>query len=182
MRMGPINFSPHDSPGVLVEGADCPPVLMEAHTPPYYLEFLERYGMEKQGDLFAWRAFRSQIGEGLSKIPAELLDVAEMARRFAGVTIRKVRMEDWDAEIAAAHHLFNATLSHLPEHIPTSEAEFSRLGDQIRPFVNPDLAFFAEAEGEPVAFLVALPDLNRALVHLDGRLFPFGCHHHSRTC
>jgi len=29
-------------------------------------------------------------------------------------------------------------------------------------------------EGEPVGFCVAIPDVNRALIHLNGRLFPLG--------
>jgi hypothetical protein len=31
---GPTSFSDNDSPGVLVEATDCPPVILEAHTPP----------------------------------------------------------------------------------------------------------------------------------------------------
>lgn len=31
---GPTNFGPSDTPSVLIKGADCPPVVLEAHTPP----------------------------------------------------------------------------------------------------------------------------------------------------
>jgi len=171
---GPTSFSNNDCPGVLIEGYDCPPVMMEAHTPLYYKDFLERYGMEKDHDLFAWRAFRSQIGEELKNIPPELARVAEVAQRMTGVTIRKVRMENWDEEITTAHHLFDTTLRHIPDHIPMTGAEFRRLANQIRPFLDPDLALFAEMEGKPVGFCIAIPDLNRVLIHLNGRLFPFG--------
>ena len=34
---------------------------------------------EKDHDLFAWRAFREQIGDELEKIPADLAHVAERA-------------------------------------------------------------------------------------------------------
>jgi GNAT superfamily N-acetyltransferase len=171
---GPTNFSNNDCPGVLIEGADCPPVMLEAHTPPYYRDFLERYGMEKDHDLFAWRAFRSQIGQELERIPPELARVAEVARQVANVTIRKARMENWDEEIATAHYLFDTTLRHISDHIPMTEAEFRRFADQIRPFLDPDLALFAEVEGKPVGFCVAIPDINRALIRLNGRLFPLG--------
>nr|HID13370.1 N-acetyltransferase [Anaerolineae bacterium] len=171
---GPTNFTNNDCPGVLIEGADCPPVMLEAHTPPYYKDFLERYGMEKDRDLFAWRAFRSQIGEELKNIPPELARVADVARQVANVTIRKVRLEDWDQEIATAHYLFDITLRHIPDHIPLTETEFRRLANQMRPFLDPDLALFAEVEGKPVGFCVAVPDINRVLIHLNGRLFPLG--------
>jgi hypothetical protein len=32
----------------------------------------------------------------------------------------------------------------------------------------------AEHEGRPIGFSLALPDINQALIHLNGRLFPFG--------
>jgi GNAT superfamily N-acetyltransferase len=171
---GPTSFTANDCPGVLVEGADCPPVMLEAHTPPYYKDFLERYGMEKENDLFAWRAFRSQIGEELKNIPPQLTRVADVARKVANVTIRKIRMDKWDEEISTAHYLFDTTLRHLPDYIPMTEAEFRHFADQMRPFLDPDLALVAEYEGKPVGFCIAIPDVNRALIHLNGRLFPLG--------
>jgi GNAT superfamily N-acetyltransferase len=55
-----------------------------------------------------------------------------------------------------------------------SEEQFRRFADDLRPLVDPDLALFAEVEGKPVGFAVALLDPNRVLIHLNGRLFPFG--------
>jgi len=171
---GPTSFSSNDRPGVLVAGADCPPVMLEAHNPPYYKDFLERYGMEKDHDLYAWRAFRSQIGEELKNIPPELNRVAEVARKVANVTIRKIRMDDWEDEINTAIDLFNDTLKHLPDYIPLDVAEFRRTADQIRLFLDPDLALFADVNGHAIGFCIAIPDINRAFIHLNGRLFPLG--------
>jgi GNAT superfamily N-acetyltransferase len=169
---GPTNFGDWDCPGVLVGETNCPPVMLEGHTPLYYKDLLEQYGMEKEQDAFAWRAFRSQIGEELKNLPPELLRVADVARQAANVTIRKVRLEKWDEEIATAHYLFNVTLRHLPDYIPITEEEFLRFAGQIRPFLDPDLALFAESDGKVVGFCVAVPDINRVLVRLNGRLFP----------
>lgn len=171
---GPTNSSDNERPGVLIEGADCPPVMLQAHTPPYYKPFLERYGMEKHHDLFAWRAFRWQIGEELEKAYPQVARVADVARRLAHVSFRKMRMDQWDEEIATARYLFNATLDDHPNHVPMTETVFRRMGNQLRPFVDPDLALFAVADGKPVGFCVAFPDINRALIHLNGRLFPLG--------
>jgi GNAT superfamily N-acetyltransferase len=173
LMRGPTNFGQNDSPGVLIEGADCPPVMLEAHTPPYYKDFLERFGMEKYDDLYAWRAFRAQIGQELANLPPMLARVAEAARQAAHVTIRPMRMEDWDQELATALTLFNATLEHLRDHVPLTEEEFRRMANQLKPFINPALALFAEADGRAVGFCVAIPDINRVLIHLNGRLLPF---------
>ncbi len=171
---GPTNFSNNEAPGVLIEGVNCPPVMLAAHTPAYYKTFLERYGMEKFIDNYAWRAFRSQIGSELENLPPELFRVADAARRRSNVTIRKVRFENWEEEMASAHYLFNITLTHLSDYVPISEEQFRRLADQLRPFLDPDLALFAESDGRPIGFCVAIPDINRVLIHLNGRLFPLG--------
>lgn len=170
---GPMNFNQNENAGVLVEPADCPPVMLEAHTPLYYKDFLERYGMQKDDDLFAWRAFRAQIGEGLKNVPASLLRVAEAARKTTNVTIRKLNLDRWDEEVDIALDLFNRTLDHLPGFIPMRRSDFKKSVDRVRMLVDPDLALFAEVEGKPIGFCIAIPDPNRMLLHLNGRLFPF---------
>ena len=40
--------------------------------------------------------------------------------------------------------------------------------------VDPQLVRIAEADGKPVAFALGLPDMNYAIKHANGRLFPFG--------
>lgn len=171
---GPYSFTRNDRPGVLIEGRDCPPVVLAGHTPPYYKELLEKYGMEKYGDSYAWRAVRSQIGEELQNVPQEILRVAEAARRTNDVTIRKVRMDHWDEDVAIAGYLFNATLSQYRNFIPMSEEQFRRFAEEFRPLLDPDLTLIAEINGQPIGFAVAIPDPNRVLIHLNGRLFPFG--------
>lgn len=173
LMRGPTNFGDNDSPGVLIGGADCPPVMMEAHSPPYYQDFFERYGFEKDHDLYAWRAFREQIGDELEKIPPDLAHVAERARQAANVNIRKLRMDRWDDEVDIALDLFNATLKHLPDFTPMTQDEFGRLAGKVRDFIDPDLALFAEKDGKPIGFAIAVPDINQVLIRLDGRLFPF---------
>jgi GNAT superfamily N-acetyltransferase len=171
---GPTNFGDNDYLGVLVEPTDCAPVMLETHTPLYYHDFLERCEMERDDDLYAWRAFRSQIGEGLQKLPPEISRVAEFARRMTNVAIRTIRMAAWEEEIATAHSLFTTTLHNLTNRAAMTLPEFRRLADQFRPFLDPSLAIFAEVDGESIGFCVAIPDINRALIHLNGRLFPFG--------
>ncbi|MGD2147767.1 MAG: hypothetical protein PVH41_13810 [Anaerolineae bacterium] len=171
---GPTSFTNNDYPGILVEGRDCPPAMLEAHTPPYYQDFLERYGMEKDHDLYAWRVLRCQFEGELKSSMDQVARVADAALDRADATIRKVRLDRWDEEIAVALELFNDTLRHLPDHVPMTETEFQRIASQIRHLLDPDLALFAEVDGRAVAFGIALPDINRVLLHLNGRLFPFG--------
>lgn len=171
---GPTNFSDLDEPGVLIAGADCPPAMLEAHTPSYYQTFLERYGLQKYRDSYAWRVDLVKLGPNLEAIPPEILRIFTAASEKGWVRIRKVRLDDWENEVALVHELFNVTLQHLPEYVPISASEFRRFADPMRQLIDPDLALFAEAEGRTIGFLVAIPDFNRVLWHLNGRLSPFG--------
>ncbi len=169
---GPTSFGEHDSPGVLIGGADCPPALLEGHTPPYYKGFFERYGMEKDHDVYAWRASLEQLGDELEGVPADLVRVAGVSRRVGNATLRRADFGQWDREVAIIHYLFNDTLSNIPDVVPISQAEFRRFADQMRLFLDPELVLFAEVEGQAVGFCVLIPDINCVLRRLNGRLFP----------
>lgn len=171
---GPTNFGMIDEPGVLIAGADCPPALLEAHTPPYYREFLERYGMVKYRDQYAWRVSLPDLGHNLERIPEQVWRVFEAARERGDVRIRRLRLEDWDNEVALVHELYNTCHSHVPDHMPMTTEMFRRFANRMKPLLDPDLVLFLEADGKPVGFFVAIPDFNRVLWRMNGRLWPFG--------
>jgi len=168
---GPMNFSTNDefaSPGVLVEGFDTPPVVMMSHNPPYYGRLMDVAGMGKAKDLLAYWVE--------PVIPERLRVTMERLTRRAGVRIRSLRMKDLQEEVRRVQEVYNAAWSRNWGFVPMTEAEFHHMAKELKPVVDPDLVLLAEKEdGEPVGFLLALPDLNRAFRHLpDGRLFPFG--------
>jgi len=55
-----------------------------------------------------------------------------------------------------------------------TDHEVAHFGKQLKPIVFEDLIRIAELDGEPVAFMMTLPDLNEALKPLNGALYPFG--------
>jgi len=46
--LGPMNFGVYDEIGILVQGFDSPPLVMNLHNPPYYSTLLEGIGFEKE--------------------------------------------------------------------------------------------------------------------------------------
>ena len=62
----------------------------------------------------------------------------------------------------------------MRNHVPMDEREFKRFVEDLKRVIDFDLVFFAEVDGEPVGFSAAIPDINRALKAVDGRLFPLG--------
>ena len=172
---GPYNPGANDEIGLLVEGHNTRPALMEGHTPPYYVELVEATGFNKLWDTVAWLSvFPPQARRVEDVIPPKLLRTAQWAASRSQARLRPVDLSHWEAEVAVACQIYNAALAHLPNQVPFPEAEFQHMSASFKPLVDPALAFFAEVDGEPVGFALTLPDLNEALQHVNGRLWPFG--------
>ncbi len=171
---GPFYFSMDDSPGVLIEGFDRPPVLLCGHSPPYYADLLERYGLVKYRDAYAYAIDLTAFDGDVANLLPKILRVAEAVRRKTGVQVRSLRKEDWDAEVAQVMHLVNEAMGHMRNHVPMDEQEFTRFVEELRRVIDFDLVFFAEIDGQPVGFAATIPDVNQALKDADGRLFPLG--------
>lgn len=169
---GPFNFSTNDelsSPGVLVDGFDTPPAVMMSHNPPYYARLLEGAGLAKAKDLIAYWIPSPDLPERVTS------GMQRLARRM-GASIRSLRMKELEREVERIQEVYNAAWSRNWGFVPMTEAEFKHLAKELKPVVDPDLCLIAEkADGEPIGFLLALPDLNRAIKHLpSGRMLPFG--------
>ncbi|HSL72814.1 MAG TPA: hypothetical protein VK864_21355 [Longimicrobiales bacterium] len=167
---GPMNFSTNDelcSPGVLVDGFDTPPMVMMAHTPPYYARLLEAAGYRKEKDLYAYWV----NGE---TTPDRLKQALERLRRNEAIEIRTINLKDFDREVARVKQIYNSAWERNWGFVPMTDAEFDFMAKQLRPIVEPRFVLIGEVKGEPVAFAIELPDLNQAFKHMNGRLFPIG--------
>jgi GNAT superfamily N-acetyltransferase len=167
---GPFNFSTNDelySPGVLVEGFEHPPVMLMAHTPPYYARLLEESGFVKARDLLSFWI------EG--EVPPERLlrGVAHMKARH-NVVVRPLDLRRFKEEIGRIKEIYHSAWERNWGFVPMTDPEFDYLAGSLRPVVDPRFCVLAEIEGEPVAFGLQLPDLNRAMKAMNGRLLPLG--------
>ncbi len=173
---GPYNPSADDEPGILVEGFDTLPAVMEAHNPPYYARLLESAGMRKHQQMFA-RLLERPPGNHpfLEDAAPRLRRAIEIARRRdRGVTVRTLDRRRWDTDIRTACRLFNAALGYLPEFVSVSEEEFLAMAEALKPVLDDDLALLAEVDGRPAGFGLAIPDVNQALRFARGSLGPLG--------
>lgn len=165
---GPFSFSINDESGVLVEGFEAPPYLMMPHNPPYYDGLLRAAGFQKAKDLLAWSY------DPTRPVPEAARMVAEAVREHPGLRIRTVRRWRLREDLGIILRVFNEAWSRNWGFVPLTEAEIAHAAAQMRWFLEPELALIAEVDGRPAAISLAIPNLNEALVGLDGRLFPFG--------
>lgn len=149
---GQYSCATHERQGVLVEGFDHPPTVELTHNPPYYGEFLERYGFSKAKDYIAYTL---QVRR--AEDPA-LRRLAEGAKSRHGISTRPVVLQDLRAEVERIIDIYNDAWSANWGFVPVTKAEADALADTLVPIVDPLLIRFGYVDGERVAVLGALPD------------------------
>ncbi len=171
---GPYNFTASEEPGLLIEGRDTPPVILMGHNPPYYVDFVQRFGFVKFGaDSLAFRVWATPYESDPGRLPPRLLRVARAVQKRGGFTLRHGQLDRWDEEMESAFHIYNRALSTLPDFIPLTRAEFERQARILKPLLDPDFVLFAEVNGRPVGFALGLPDFNQAIRHANGGRYPW---------
>jgi GNAT superfamily N-acetyltransferase len=169
---GPFNLSTNDelySGGVLIDGFDTAPAFMMGHNPRYYQRLMEGAGMTRAKDLVAYWLPHNDP-------PKRLIDGIDRLGKREGWRIRTVNMKRFKDEVGVVMSVYNSAWERNWGFIPMTDAEFEAMAREFKPVVDPNLVLIAETtEGEPIGFLLALPDLNRAIKPLkNGKLFPFG--------
>jgi len=171
---GPMNLSINDECGLLIDGFDGTPVIMMTYNPPYYQTFLERYGMIKAKDLYAYKVDMAGYGPNLENLPTSVSRVARIARDRYKVQIRPIVLKRLEEEVALIKPIYRKAWAKNWGEVPITDGEFDYLVNNLRQVVDPDMTFLAFIDGEAVGCFVTLPDYNQVVHHLNGRLLPFG--------
>ncbi len=161
--LGPMNPSTNYECGLLVEGFTRPPVLMMTYNPSSYPRLIEGAGFQKAKDL---HAFISPVhGASLSRLQR----LAERTRkRNPELETRGANLADFKTEVRLVQEIYNSAWEKNWGFVPMSDAEIEWLAKELKPLVQTDLLRFALYDGEPVAFLLTIPDWNPVLADLDG--------------
>lgn len=168
---GPYNPSTSDEVGVLVDGYDTLPALLEAHNPTYYPALFTGNGFGKYQDIVARHVYRPPEARSLNDVlPEKMVRVGELVQKRLDLRIRQVDTGKWKNEIRLAVEIYNRALGGLPEFTPISFEEFLTFADSFKPILDPAMALIAEVSGKPVGFALALPDYNQVFLHLNGRM------------
>jgi GNAT superfamily N-acetyltransferase len=167
---GPFNLDYEDSYGVLVQGRDRPPVILCGHTPPYYQQYLERFGfLPTRGDNLAFAVDIAQDTKALRQLAA----LADRIRKRKTIVIRQANMEDWDAEVDRVFSLINVALAHLDSHMSWHRDALEGLLAPFRDLADPELILFADVDGRSVGFFPGIPNWNETLIHANGLRHPW---------
>ena len=166
--MGPIDYSTNYVCGLLVEGFQFPPMILTAHNPPYYAALLEGLGFAKTMDFYAW--WFDDPAESVGR----LRRLATALKKKHPVTIRMGDLRDLRSESHRLREIYNEAWKDNWGFVPFTEKEFEALTRELKQLVIPELTWIAEVEGQPVGFILCLPDIHVALKKINGRLTTCG--------
>lgn len=162
---GPLNPSLNYTCGVLVDGFDLAPSLMMPWNPPHYPELLERSGLRKEQDLFAYVIDRAAF-----RLPPLLATEIARIKRENRFTFRPSSKATLSADIRAMLAIYKKAWAQNWGFSPLSPKEETRLVGELKTFLDPDFFVLFFDDKKPVAGMVGLPDLNPLLKRLNGRI------------
>ena len=165
--LGPISLSIWDEPGLEIEGFAEPPTAMMGHHRPEYQAWIEAAGYGKAKDLLTY-ALNIENWED-----PKIDRLIAMGERNPRIRIRMVDKSRFDEEARLILNLLNDAWSNNWGYVPLTEAEIKYAGKKLKPIIFNELVRVAELDGEPVAFMLTIPDINELIKDLNGELFPF---------
>jgi len=165
---GPVNPSTNYECAMLIDGFDSDPMVMMTYNPRYYPALMDRVGLGKAKDLYAYLSNANTID--MNKIGR----VGDRAIAANGVKVRPIDMKNFDADVDRVWDVYNLAWERNWGFIPMSKEEWHLQAKEMKQILKPELVLIGEVEGRVVGFALALPDINQALKPARGRLLPAG--------
>jgi GNAT superfamily N-acetyltransferase len=176
--VGPASFAMNDDSGVLVEGYDLRPMILQPWNPPYYAERMEQAGMTKAMDLLMWNL---EVTERDKVLPV-IWELAEKVQSEHGIRVRPMRRRQLRKDLDAFAEVYNSAWSKNWDFVPFSKKDLDAYALDLHLAFDKHWFMIAEREdtGEVVGMAITVPDLNQVLEKMKGKLLPLGWWHFLR--
>lgn len=163
--VGPLNFSTNEESGLLVDGFDTPPAIMMTHARPWFGTLLERAGLAKEIDLYAYRV-------DPNKTPEQVARLAAKAQESGRITVRHLDTRRLAQEIEVLVDIFNDAWSQNWGFVPFARPEIDAMIAELKLLFRSNYGRFIDVDGRPSAVMIGLPDINSVIRGFNGNLLP----------
>jgi GNAT superfamily N-acetyltransferase len=168
--VGPFSYTTNDECGVLVEGFEIPPAILEPWNHTYYPQLFEGAGMTKAKDLLIYSmelADKDKVRPAIYAAAARVDTGKYRLKHFSRLTLK--------ADVDRFLDIYNASWEKNWGFVPLNEEEVRHYAKTLLPVLDSNWAFVMIGEdGDNAGAALTLPDYNQVLRHLGGRLLPFG--------
>ena len=165
--LAPLSMSVWEEPGLLVRGQDHPPTVMMGHHNPAYQGWIEPLGYEKAKSLYTYEL------DITGEFPELIRRIVASGERNPRIRLRPVDLDHYERDVGIVIDILNDAWSDNWGFVPFTEREKAYAARKQKPLICKELNMIAELDGEPVAFMMVLPDLNEKLIGMKGSLWPF---------
>ena len=166
---GPINFGERDRYwGLLVDGFENPPIYANAYQPPYYQALFEDYGFQT---FFEQYMYHRKISDDISEKYRERSERILKNKGYSFKHLEKRKMFDYAEDFRTVYNKAWKTHSNF-KGMPASQAR--SIMRKMKPIMDEKLIWFAYYNDEPIAFFIALPEINQIFKYINGNLNWFG--------
>ena len=170
---GPVHYSLNDECGLLVDGFDGSPYILMLYNPPYYRDLYEGAGLTKAKDLLAYWGDHATVDANAAQFD-RWRRVAKRTKQRHSIRTRIADMSNFAREVETIKVIYNRAWTENWGFVPLTDGEIDLLANDLKLVIDPELVHFAYDGEEPIGVLIAVPDYNQVLRHMDGRLWPFG--------
>src|SRR5207244_7309283 len=176
--VGPADFTMTDASGVLIEGFDLRPMVRQPWHPPYYQQLIERTGLSKAMDLLMWNLEVSDR----SRVMPVIFELAEKLESEHGIRVRPMRRWQLRKDLDAFAEVYNSAWSENWDFVPYSKKDLDAYAQELHLVFDKHWFMIAERKdtGEVVGMAITIPDINRVLTKMRGRILPIGWWHFLR--
>jgi GNAT superfamily N-acetyltransferase len=171
--LGPMDFTTNDEIGILVEGFELRPRILEPWHPPHYRELIEATGFGKAMDVLMWDLQFGSLKDG-ERFDPSIHAAAEHGLREEGIVIRNMRKSEMAEEVRRFMAVYNEAWGENWGFVPITDAEAEFQAKNLKQVLDERWAYMAEKDGEVIGAALTLPDINQVMARLNGRLLPFG--------
>jgi GNAT superfamily N-acetyltransferase len=170
--VGPASFAMNDESGVLIDGFELRPMILQPWNPPYYQQLIEQSGMTKAMDLLMWNLEVS----GRDKVLPVIFELAGKVESEHGIRVRPMRRRQLRKDMDAFAEVYNAAWSKNWDFVPYSKKDLDAYAQELQLVFDKNWFMIAERKdsGEVVGMAITVPDVNQVLSRMNGRLLPLG--------
>jgi len=170
---GPMGFTNFDPAGLLVEGFDQLATLATLYNYPYYPDYLEKAGYQKEVD---WVEYKISVPKILPPKIEQLASIVKRRNKLSVINPQPVNNIKHYAP--AIFELINTCYNRLHGMVPLTESQIQYYTRRYLSFIRKDfISLVADQQGRLIAFGITMPSLSFALQKANGTLFPLGIFH-----
>ena len=175
---GPLYYNTLGKQGMLVEGYENTPPFNCLYNYPYYNDFMDALGFEKECD---WLQYKMVANHG---VPEKARRVARVVEERYNLHFGSIDELKKDPEMVRKFfHVYNESFSDsVYNFIPFTDAEIDEEAKSSLRYISDKAScVLLDEHDEIVAFGISFPSISEALKKAKGELFPFGWWHLRRA-